>query len=206
MATRKGNVILLRSLREQMVAHIRREYLDKFSPEWPESEISGTAHAVAVAAIKYGMLARDVNQKIVFDMQAWLQLTGNTGPYLQYTCARANSILTKCAEVDKTLTPPSSPATPTPLAALAEPSERALVLALDRLPAVLHQAADQLRPSILCTYLFDLAQTFNAFNAACPVKPTEGDLLQARLLLVTSVTKAMAHALGVLGIPAPRRM
>ena len=207
MATRKGNVILLRSLREQMVAHIRREYLDKFSPEWPEQEIQSTAHAVAVAAIKYGMLARDVNQKIVFDMQAWLQLTGNTGPYLQYTCARANSILTKCAEVDKTLDPAVLTGDrPAPLAALADPTERALVLALDRLPAVLHQAAQQLRPSVLCTYLFDLAQTFNAFNAACPVKPSEGDLLQARLLLVTAVTKAMAHALGVLGIPAPRRM
>jgi arginyl-tRNA synthetase len=155
------------------------------------------------------MLARDVNQKIVFDMEAWLQLTGNTGPYLQYTCARAKSILTKCAEVDKTSTPPSSPSTRHAgprTAALADPSERALVLALDRLPAVLHAAAQQLRPSLLCTYLFELAQSFNAFNAACPVKPSEGDLLQARLLLVTATTKAMRHALGLLGIPAPRRM
>lgn len=209
MATRKGNVILFRSLREQMVAHVRREYIDKVALEnsWPEHEVVATANAVALAAIKYGMLARDVNQKIVFDMPAWLQLTGNTGPYLQYTCARARSILVKCAEVDKHLDPAVLSGDRTAvLSALVEPSERALVLALDRLPEVLHQAAQQLRPSILCTYLFELAQTFNGFNAACPVKPSEGDLLQARLLVVTATARALAHAMSLLGIPAPQRM
>lgn len=203
MATRKGNVILFRSLRQQMVGRIRGEYLDAFKDSWSEAEIAATADAVAIGAIKYGMLARDVNQKIVFDMSAWLQLTGNTGPYLQYTHARALSILDKCAEVGKTLLP-GIDARHT--AALAEPSERALVLALDRLPAAVHAAAQQLRPALLCTYLFELAQTFNGFNASCPVKPSEGDLLQARLLLVTATAAALRHALGLLGIPAPRRM
>jgi arginyl-tRNA synthetase len=203
MATRKGNVILFRSLRQQMVGRIRSEYLDNFKDSWPETDIAATADAVAIGAIKYGMLARDVNQKIVFDMSAWLQLTGNTGPYLQYTHARALSILDKCAEVGKTLQPDADARI---TAALAEPSERALVLALDRLPAVVHAAAQQLRPALLCTYLFELAQTFNGFNANCPVKPSEGPLLQARLLLVTAAANTLRHALGLLGIPAPRRM
>jgi arginyl-tRNA synthetase len=203
MATRKGNVVLFRSLRQQMTAHIRREYLDNFKDTWTEAEIAATADAVALGAIKYGMLARDVNQKIVFDMPAWLQLTGNTGPYLQYTHARALSILDKCAEVGKTLDPKLDLEV---TAALAEPSERALVLALDRLPATLHAAAQQLRPALLCTYLLELAQAFNGFNASCPVKPSEGPLLQARLLLVTATATAIRHALALLGIPAPRRM
>lgn len=201
MATRKGNVVLFRSLRQQMTAHIRREYLDNFKDSWPEAEIAATADAVALGAIKYGMLARDVNQKIVFDMAAWLELRGNTGPYLQYTHARMLSILDKCAEVGKVLDPDARAT-----AALAEPSERALVLALDRLPATVHAAAQQLRPSLLCTFLLELAQAFNTFNSACPVKPSEGALLQARLLLVTATAAAMRHALGLLGIPAPRRM
>ena len=70
----------------------------------------------------------------------------------------------------------------------------------------MHSAAQQLRPALLCTYLFELAQTFNGFNASCPVKPSEGDQLQARLLLVTATATALRHALGLLGIPAPRRM
>ncbi len=206
MATRKGNVVLFRSLRQQMTEHIRRAYLDNFKDTWPEAEIAETAHAIAVGAIKYGMLARDVNQKIVFDMPAWLELTGNTGPYLQYTAARAQSILNKCAEVDKTL----NAATLSGETALAwpepDPSERALLLALDGLPAAMHGAAQQLRPAHLCTYLFELAQTFNRFNAVCPVKPSEGEVLQRRLLLVTATVKAMHHALGLLGIQVPRRM
>ncbi|MBK9754812.1 MAG: arginine--tRNA ligase [Nannocystis sp.] len=209
MATRKGNVVLFRSLRQQMTAHIRRMYLDNFIGEWPEDELAAAADMIAIGAIKYGMLARDVNQKIVFDMPAWLELTGNTGPYLQYTCARAQSILGKCAEVDKTLDPAllvAPPGDPVPTPAELDPSERALLLALDRLPAAAHLAAQQLRPSLLCTYLFELAQTFNRFNAACPVKPSEGAQLQLRLLLVTATVNAMRHALGLLGIPALRRM
>ncbi len=203
MATRKGNVILFRSLRQQMTAHIRSEYLDQFKDSWPEAEIAATADALAISAIKYGMLARDVNQKIVFDMSAWLKLEGNTGPYLEYTHARARSILDKCAEVGKTLQPGVDAQV---TAALVEPSERALVLALDRLPAAVQAAAQQLRPSLLCTYVFELAQTFNRFVAACPVKPSEGALLQARLLLVTATANSLRHLLGLLGIPAVRRM
>lgn len=203
MATRKGNVILFRSLRQQMTEHIRREYLDQFKDSWPEAEIAATADALAISAIKYGMLARDVNQKIVFDMSAWLKLEGNTGPYLEYTHARARSILDKCAEVGKTLQPGADAQI---TAALVEPSERALVLALDRLPAAVQAAAQQLRPSLLCTYVFELAQTFNRFVAACPVKPSEGALLQARLLLVTATANSLRHLLGLLGIPAVRRM
>ncbi|HEY0135646.1 MAG TPA: arginine--tRNA ligase [Nannocystis sp.] len=206
MATRKGNVVLFRSLRQQMTEHIRRAYLDNFKETWPEEEIVETAHAIALGAIKYGMLARDVNQKIVFDMPAWLELTGNTGPYLQYTAARAQSILNKCAEVDKVLDPAVLAGDAVNTWTEPDPSERALLLALDAMPAAIHGAAASLRPAQLCTYLFDLAQTFNRFNAACPVKPSEGDVLQRRLLLVTATVKAMHHALGLLGIPVPRRM
>ena len=227
MATRKGNVVLFRSLRQQMTAQIRSAYLDNFAGQWPEEEIVETARLIALGAIKYGMLARDVNQKIVFDMPAWLELTGNTGPYLQYTAARAQSILNKCAEVDKVLAPQVLAGEVQAVCGLftrsaavevgdeislaehipdAEPSERELLLTLDRLPAAIRGAAQQLRPAQLCTYLFDLAQTFNRFNAACPVKPTQGGLLQRRLLLVTATVKAMHHALGLLGIPVPRRM
>jgi arginyl-tRNA synthetase len=206
MATRRGNIVLFRSLRQRMIAQIRGEYLDKIAGDWPASEVEATARAVALGAIKYGMLARDSNQKIVFDMPAWLQLQGNTGPYLQYTCARAQSILARCAEVGKVLDAGVGAAADAATAALAEPSERELVLLLDRLPATLLASAQQLRPSLVCAYLFELAQAFNRFNAACPVKPSEGPLLQARLLLVTAAARAMGHALGLLGIPAPRRM
>ncbi|MCA9635289.1 MAG: arginine--tRNA ligase, partial [Myxococcales bacterium] len=209
MSGRKGTVILFRALREAMTSHVVDNYLAKFRGEWSDAEIDDTARMVALGAIKYGMLARDVQQKIVFDMSAWLDLEGNTGPYLQYTHARATSILRKCAEVDKELDPalledPAAARAAT--AALVEPQERELVLLLDQRWPVAHQAAQSLRPSVLCTYLYNLAKAFNRFNQACPVKPSEGALLQARLLLVRATIGALAQGLDLLGIPAPDRM
>jgi arginyl-tRNA synthetase len=209
MATRKGNVVLFRSLRQQMADHLHREYFHKFEGEWPAEELAAAGQAVALGAIKYGMLNRDVNQKIVFDLAAWLNLEGNTGPYLQYTCARASSIIDKCAEAGQTLDPATAAggaATTERLAALRELQERELVVALDRLPGVLAAAAAQLRPSLVCAYAYDLCKAFNRFNKACRVKDSEPTLLQARLALVQAFISALRETLGVLGIDAPRRM
>lgn len=208
MAGRKGNVVLFRSLRQQMTEHLRQTYFHKFEGEWPTEEIVAAEHMVALGAIKYGMLSRDVNQKIVFDLAAWLNLDGNTGPYLQYACARAGSIISRCAEIGQVLEPATltDEGADTAVAALREPQERELVLALDRLPAVLADAADQLRPAIVCTYAYELCRTFNRFNNACRVKDSEGPLLQGRLLLVQAFVHALREALAALGISTPRRM
>ncbi|HEY8376707.1 MAG TPA: arginine--tRNA ligase [Nannocystis sp.] len=212
MATRKGNVVLFRSLRQRMTEHLRRTWFHKYEGVWPADEIAAAEHQVALGAIKYGMLSRDVNQKIVFDLAAWLNLDGNTGPYLQYTGARAGSILRECAEVDKRLDPDILAGDSVTVAratfGLREPQERELVLALDRLPDVLHSAAEQLRPALVCTYAYELCRTFNRFyNAdACRVKPSEGAVLQGRLLLVHAFLHALREALGVLGISVPQRM
>lgn len=210
MATRKGNVVLFRSLRQQMTAQLRKTFFHKFEGVWPAEEIDAAEHAVALGAIKYGMLARDVNQKIVFDLVAWSNpFEGNTGPYLQYACARAGSIVRECAEAGQALDPAllaDDAAAAAALAALSEPRERELVLALDRLPGVLHAAAAQLRPSVVCTYAYELCKTFNRFYQTCRVKGSEPPLLQARLLLVQAFGCALREALGALGIAAPRRM
>jgi arginyl-tRNA synthetase len=208
MAGRKGNVILFRALREQMERALREE-VAKRAEGWSEEDIAATAHQVALGAIKYGMLARDVNQKIVFDMPAWMNFEGNTGPYLQYVTARTASILRKGAEREKTLDPAvlSDPArTAAACAALEDPAERALIVALAGLPEVVTRAGEDLRPSPICAYLFDLAKTYNRFQIECNVINSEGELLQGRLLLVKATREALAWGLSLLGIPAPERM
>jgi len=209
MSTRTGNVILFRTLRETMTRYVEENYLAKYRGDWTDEAIAEVAHQVALGAIKYGMLARDVLQKIVFDMEAWLQLEGNTGPYLQYVVARSRSILRKCADAGKHLDPAvlePGPAQDEACAALVAAEERDVVLALSEFGAVRRRAAEQLRPHQVCGYLFDLAKRFNRFNRACPVKPSEGALLQGRLLLVRAVVEALVHGLDLLGIPAPERM
>ncbi len=209
MSARKGNVILFRDLREQMTQAITREYLEKFREEWGDEEIDKTANAVALGSIRYGMLGRDVNQKIVFDMPAWINIEGNSGAYLQYTYARAGSILRRCAEEGKTLDTAlleDDGGLAAATAQLVAPQERELVLALTGLERTIHAAAAQLRPSVVCTYVYNLCKAFNRFHYTCNVKNSEGALLQARLLLVTAFTKGLGRALSVLGIPAPARM
>lgn len=211
MSTRKGTVILFRALRERMLSHIETAYLGKYRGEWDDDEIRETSHALALGAIKYGMLARDVNQKIVFDLEAWLELEGNTGPYIQYSAARIASILRKAEAADKRLDPDvaaDSAAVAKACASLQRPEERELVLALANLSPTIQMAARTLRPSIVCTYLHSLAKSVNRFATSreCKVINQEGDLLTARLLLVTAAQTALRWGLMQLGIPTPRRM
>ncbi len=209
MSTRKGTVVLFGDLRATMTARLRDGYFSKYSDTWTDGEVDAATHEVALGAIKYGMLARDVNQKIVFDMEAWMEFEGNTGPYLQYVGARTASILRKGDErglrLDAAILA-SDDAASRVCAALEHPAERALLMKLDDLPSVVAHAADKLRPSLLCTYLFELSKNYNHFQALCPVLTSEGDLLQARLLLVTAVRHALAWGLSLLGIPSPQRM
>ncbi len=210
MATRRGNVILFRALRERMTAHLLEKYLAKYRGEWTDAEIDRCAHTLALGAIKYGMLSRDVNQKIVFDLEAWLELEGNTGPYLQYSTARAGSILRKCEEAG--IATAAVDATPEALApllgALEHPEERELVLAIDGLRPAAAQAAAGLRPSVLCAYLHELAKSTNRFVTAkhCKVLQSEGDVQRARVLLVTAAHAALRWGLARLGMDAPVRM
>lgn len=208
MATRRGNVILFRSLRERMLQHITSEYLEKYRGIWPDEEIAQTAHQLALGAIKYGMLNRDVNQKIVFDMEAWLRLEGDTGPYIQYSTARLGSILRTAEGEGKSRCAAGSRDPEVLLGALVQPEERELVLTLDGLLDTVHQAAQTLRPSILCAYLHTLAKAANRFSTSrnCRVIQSEGDLLLARLELVQAAHEALRWGLLRLGIPAPARM
>jgi arginyl-tRNA synthetase len=205
MSGRKGTVVLFRSLREQMAEALSaEEYLGKHEGEWPAEELAEAKRALSLGAIKYGMLARDLNQKIVFDMSEWLSPEGNTGPYLQYAAARACSILDKAEAMGKRW----DPETPLPEGALVHPAEKVVLRELAGLGGAVEQAARQLRPSILCTHLHGLAQAYNSFqnNKECNVIHSEGAVLQGRLALVRAVREALTWGLDLLGIPAPRRV
>jgi arginyl-tRNA synthetase len=204
MSSRKGTVILFRDLRETMENTLRQEQFAKYAGEWSEQEIADKAHEVALGAIKYGMLARDVNQKIVFDMPEWMKFEGNTGPYLQYVTARTASILRKGAERGKQLD--SGANLDAAYAVLEHQSERALILAISGLTQAVAHAGAELRPAPLANYLHQLAKAFNDFYRDCKVLESAGERLQARLLQVKATREALAWGLSLLGIPAPERM
>ena len=198
MSSRSGNIIPLTDLVNQMEETIKANFLNKYIGNWSEPEIKLTAHIIADGAIKYGMLKMDPNRKIVFIMDEWLKLDGDTGPYLQYVCARIHSMLEKYnfkadsnCDFDE----------------LNEPSEIALVLKLMQFNTTVMQAASQSKPSLLCTYLYELSKTFNHFYAECPIGKADKPNIQVmRLNLSQAVSRTIEKGLDLLGIKTPLRM
>jgi arginyl-tRNA synthetase len=196
MSSRKGNIVPLQSLVDQMVAHIKSNYLNKYAGEWSEQEINKVANQVAQGAIKYGMNAQDTNKKIVFKMEDWLRLDGESGPYLQYSCARINALLAKIDEKFDSAD----------LNCLNDPHELALMIHLIKFNDVLIQSTLHYKPSSLCTYLYDLAKLFNSFYANCPINKADMPVKLARAKLARAVQMTLTHGLALLGIPAPEKM
>jgi arginyl-tRNA synthetase len=210
MSSRKGNVVLFRALREQLRETILNDKLKpRYAETWTEAELEETAKLVSLGAIKFGMLERDVNQKIIFDMKEWTEFEGKTGPYLQYVTARTAPILRRSADEGHPLDEShvaDAEAFAKIAGALEHASERQMINLVAGLPAVVMQAAESNRPSSLVTYLYGLTKAFNEFYRDCSIKAAEGDLKQARLVVVKAAREALAWGLDLLGIPAPERM
>ena len=156
-----------------------------------------------MGALKYAELSSDRIKDYVFDWQRMLSFDGNTAPYLQYAHARICSIFRK-AQADHGIERLSvRDAVPT----LSEPQERALALQVLQFDAVVHDTIDKFSPHKLCTYLFDLAQSFTAFYEACPVlKDGHETTRLGRLALCDLTARTLECGLGLLGISAPERM
>ncbi len=194
MSSRKGNIIPLQALVENMVKTIKEQYLSRYQGEWSPEEIEATAQIVAKGAIKYGMTRIDPSKKIVFDMQDWLKLDGESGPYVQYAYARIHSMVKK-------LGPPQSQQI------IADtPQEKELVAVLMNFHHVIQQATEQYRPSVLTAYLYDLSRAYNSFYAECPVGSAAEPIRSSRLCLSAATAGLLKKGLNLLGIEAPERM
>ncbi|OUR96991.1 arginine--tRNA ligase [Halobacteriovorax marinus] len=198
MSSRKGNIVPLSDLINQMESHIETEYLQKYNDEWTKEEIKKTSSIIAKGAINYGMTRFDNNRKIVFDMKEWLKLDGETGPYLQYVFARINSICNKLDYNDSITCDFST---------LVKDSEMALLLKCSSFNDIVILCHEKNSPTALCSYLFELGKLFNSFYADCPIAKAESeDLKKSRLILSKCVSLVMKQGLELLGIEAPERM
>jgi arginyl-tRNA synthetase len=197
MSSRKGNIVPLQALVDNMVLTIKRDYLERYRGQWSDQEIEDTAQDVAKGAIKYGMTRIDPSKKIVFAMEEWLKLDGESGPYLQYAHARIQSMLRKMAAEDLNKAD---------LTTLREPQEAELLRLLPQFNSIVAQATEQYRPSVLTAYLYDVARGFNTFYAECSVQSAPTGLKEARLKLAEATALVIAQGLNLLGIPAPLKM
>lgn len=179
MSSRKGNVVTA---------------LEILEAARTAGEATGTnpSEETILAAVKYAFAKNRIGGDIVYDPQESIALEGNSGPYLQYAHARARSILAKAdgssAELHGTL----------------QVDERTLVRKLGEYAEAVDRAASELMPHHICTYLYELAQTFNRFYEHNRVIGDERE--QIRLALVRSYADTLKNGLDLLGIHAPDKM
>ena len=152
--------------------------------------------------MKYYILKVDPKKNMLFDPKESIDFNGNTGPFIQYTYARINSLIAKAEGLGFL---PFSGLLPGNTALLA--SEKETVKLLMIFPLVLRQAADELNPANVANYVYDLAKTYNPFYQEIPVLKEENPgLRQLRLMLSVFTASVIRNCLKLLGIHSPDRM
>ena len=168
--------------------------------DYPEKEKEEIAKKITVGAIKYSIIAVGLMRKLIFDPQEVISLSNNTSAFIQYAYARSQNIL---AKTDFKWDSKKNSA----LEALKEEEEWSLVLSLAKLPQIVVNAADQIKPELICNYLFEVANLFNKFYDNHRVlDASTKELVTARLALTYCVGLVLANGLDLLGIESPNRM
>jgi arginyl-tRNA synthetase len=193
-ASRAGNAVFLDEILDEAVAKVRAIIREK-NPDLDDAD--RIAEQVGVSAIVFNDLKNSRIKDVKFDWEAMLNFDGETGPYVQYACARLHSILRKAEQ------PVPAPAQ-VDFARLAD-AERVLLVMLDFGPA-LQRAAEQSEPSLVTAHTIALAGEIHAYLKDHHVLGAEPPVRDARLLLVDAARRLLTTGLGLLGIPAPERM
>ena len=196
MSTRKGNIIQLEAALDEAVKRA-----DKLIEE-KESEVSGSerddlSEIMGIGAFVYSILSQNRKQNIVFTWDKALTFDGNSGPYLQYTHARARSVLKKAGV--ESIDPPSTISD-------IETQELLLMRCLMRFPLVLEEARSEAMPHKLTQYLYELSQNFNSFYNALPILKANESVKAFRLALTSLTADIIKAGAELLTLRVPNRM
>lgn len=192
MSSRKGDVVLLDDLLKEAVLTAEKIILEK-NPNLKDKE--AVARKVGIGAIIFTYLKNSREKDIIFDWDEILSFDGETGPYVQYTYARAKSILRK-NEAPET----------SDLTLLDTQEEFELSKTLEGFGDAVKHAMDKYEPSVITRYVLQVAKDFNKFYNNCPINSAEENLKKARLQLVLATTMVISNALGLLGIETVEEM
>jgi len=192
MSARKGHMVLW----DDIIDEGHQRALQEVENRWKldEKEKEKRATAIALGSLVYFIVKYSPEKIVNFSWENALRFEGDTGPYLQYTYARANSILSKAKS--KGFDAKN----------LKDEKELKLIKFISKYPSILEKSASELKPHILANYLYDLADAFNEFYQFLQVLNAEEKIKNARLKLVESVRTVFKSGLYLLGIPILEKM
>ena len=191
MKSREGNVVDADDLIEKVQDLVKKE-LEK-REKLSKTELEKRSLVIALASIKYMLLKTDIKKNMMFDPKESISFEGNTGPYLLYSYARASSILNKIKKIPRKFKVSNF-----------EKKETELLTKLNNFTEVVSKAKENLNPSLIAHYSYELAQIFNEFYHDCPVINSENESF--RIKLVQTFRIVLKNALNLLGIETLEKM
>ena len=223
MKSREGTVVDADDLiaeMEQTAKEISQELgkLDGYT----EAQKEALYHTIGLGALKYYILKVDPKKRILFDPKESIDFQGNTGPFVQYTYARIQSILRKCTQMGKVNHIGANkllnaiyklkkeyiqdlPKKEKTLLMLEK--EKTLLKSITLFPAIVQEAAEEYSPAVIANYVYDLVKDFNSFYQNVPILGEEDDLiLHFRVILCEKIGEIIAASFKMLGIQVPERM
>lgn len=193
LSTRKGKNEYVKDLINETKKLTEKEIVKRF-PSLSKVDLDERALKVALAAIFYGDLKNNRTNNMVFDLKKFISFEGDTGPYIEYSYARAGSILRKSK---------NDPKRKFKIEEL-EPKEIELIKKLHEFPGLVIQSYHSLNPALIANYSYSLAQIFNEFYHSCPVIDSENESF--RLALVEAFRQVLKNSLSLLGISVVEEM
>ena len=193
ISSRKGNVIFAEDLLRESI-NKTTSIIEEKNPDIPDKE--EVAKQVGIGAIIFNDLYNQRIKDVIFDWNKLLNFDGETGPYVQYTYARASRVLRKIGEVPDTID----------YTLLTDEASIGLLKEIERYPQVIKDAAERYEPSVIARYSIDLAHAFNKFYHECQINVEDETTKYTRTNVVKIARYIIKDALSLLGIQCPEQM
>ena len=196
MKSREGIVVDADNLANDMKELAKKGILER-NKNISKKELEGLSEEIAIGALKFFMLKYDPMKDFIYNSKESIKFEGETGPYVQYSAVRINSILKKSKikleKINYSL--------------LTNPSEEKIVTLLSNYPNIIKKSTSEYKSSILCKYLIDLSKEFNTFYHKCQVMDKNNiELTKSRLVLIKGIYSVLEDGLNILGIKIPSKM
>lgn len=192
MSSRDGTMVMYYDLKQELMRKAEEE-IKKRHEGINANELVKRVKDIAFGALKFGMVNREFRKDIVFDWETAVDFEGETGPYCQYTYARASSILAK-GKLNKKID-----------YRVLEKNGK-LIKLMNKFPEVIKESSEVMKPHLVARYCIDLCQAFNEFYQNYKVLDEEDVIRDARLMLVHSFRQVLKNALEIIGVPIIEKM